>query len=156
MRARGPSISTSYITPLFVKMACKQNLDLRCVWISDPGTLGAGAKTRLESRIKKFMPPPGRKASPVYPKPNIAPFVLSEYDGRQNLDLRCVLISDPSTVGAGPKHVSNPRSVIKKLPPLVFLTKKLPRSLTPTTLYTQHKEAPYVINPSHCTHEEAP
>ena len=32
------------------------NLDLRCVLISDPGTLGAGAKTRLESRIKKLMP----------------------------------------------------------------------------------------------------
>ena len=37
-------------------MACKQNLDLRCVLISDPGTLGAGAKTRLESRMKKFTP----------------------------------------------------------------------------------------------------
>ena len=33
-----------------------QNLDLRCVLISDPGTLGAGAKTRLESRIKGFPP----------------------------------------------------------------------------------------------------
>ena len=33
-----------------------QNLDLRCVLISDPGTLGAWAKTRLESRIKKFTP----------------------------------------------------------------------------------------------------
>ena len=50
----GPSISNSKIAPLFVKMA--QNLDLRCVLISDPGTLGAGAKTRLESRIKKFTP----------------------------------------------------------------------------------------------------
>ena len=63
-------------------MACKQNQDLRCVLISDPSTLGAGAKTRLhtpkavayheqphycrfmighslgrmESRIKKFTP----------------------------------------------------------------------------------------------------
>ena len=37
-------------------MACEQNLDLRCVLISDPSTLGAGAKTRLESRIKKFTP----------------------------------------------------------------------------------------------------
>ena len=37
-------------------MACKQNLDLRCVLISDPSTLGAGAKTRLESRIKNFTP----------------------------------------------------------------------------------------------------
>ena len=70
------------MTLLFIKMACKQNLDLRCVLISDPGTLGAGAKTRLhtpkavtyheqphycrfmighsvgrmESRIKKFTP----------------------------------------------------------------------------------------------------
>ena len=42
--------------PFFFKMACKQNLDLRCVLISDPGTLGAGAKTRLESRIKNFTP----------------------------------------------------------------------------------------------------
>ena len=47
-------LSKSYIAPLFFKMA--QNLDLRCVLISDPGTLGAGAKTRLESRMKKFTP----------------------------------------------------------------------------------------------------
>ena len=40
--------------PYFFEMA--QNLDLRCVLVSDPGTLGAGAKTRLESRIKKFTP----------------------------------------------------------------------------------------------------
>ena len=36
--------------PLFFgKMACKRNLDLRCVLISipDPGTVGAGAKIRL-------------------------------------------------------------------------------------------------------------
>ena len=39
-----------FIPPLlFFKMACKQNLDLRCVLISDPGTLGAGAKTRLHT-----------------------------------------------------------------------------------------------------------
>ena len=37
-------------------MACKQNLDLRCVLISDPSTLGAGATSRLESRIKKCTP----------------------------------------------------------------------------------------------------
>ena len=36
------------------KMA--QNLDLRCVLRSDPGTLGAGAKPRLESSIKKCTP----------------------------------------------------------------------------------------------------
>ena len=74
--------SQSHITiaPPFFKPA--QNLDLRCSLISDPGTLGAGAKTRLhtpkavtyhgqphycrfmighslgrmESRIKKFTP----------------------------------------------------------------------------------------------------
>ena len=39
----------SYSTPLIVKMACKQKLDLRCVLISDPSTLGAGAKTRLHT-----------------------------------------------------------------------------------------------------------
>ena len=33
-----------------------RNLDLRCVLISDPSILGAGAKTRLESRIKRFTP----------------------------------------------------------------------------------------------------
>ena len=37
-------------------MACKQNQDSRCVLILDPGTVGAGAKTRLESRIKKCTP----------------------------------------------------------------------------------------------------
>ena len=40
----------------FFTMACKQNLDLRCVLISDPSTLDAGAQTRLKSRIKKFTP----------------------------------------------------------------------------------------------------
>ena len=38
------------IAPPLFKMACKQNLDLRCVLISDPNTLGAGAKTRLKSQ----------------------------------------------------------------------------------------------------------
>ena len=43
------------MAPLFVKMA--QNLDLRCALVPAPWvTLGAGAKTRLESRIKKFTP----------------------------------------------------------------------------------------------------
>ena len=37
--------------PVLLKWLAKQNLDLRCVLISDPGTLGAGAKTRPESRI---------------------------------------------------------------------------------------------------------
>ena len=39
--------------------------------------------------------------------PRIAPFFVKM---AQNLDLRCVLISDPGTLGAGlgPKHVSNP------------------------------------------------
>ena len=46
---------------------CKQNLALRCVLISDPGTLYAGDKTRLKSRIKKRTPhcvwrPPGYHA----------------------------------------------------------------------------------------------
>ena len=51
LSARQSQILTS--RPLFPKMA--QNLDLRCVLVS-LSTLGAGAKTRLESRIKKFTP----------------------------------------------------------------------------------------------------
>ena len=47
--AASQPISKSYIAPLFFKMACKQNLDLRCVLISDPSTLGAGAKTSLHT-----------------------------------------------------------------------------------------------------------
>ena len=35
-RGRGQSISNSNITPLFFKMDCKQNLDLRCVLVSAP------------------------------------------------------------------------------------------------------------------------
>ena len=47
--------TNSNITPpFFFKMV--DNLDLRCVLISGRSTLGAGAKTRLESRIKKFTP----------------------------------------------------------------------------------------------------
>ena len=37
----------SNFVPLVFEMA--QNLDLRCVLISDPSTLGAGAKTRLHT-----------------------------------------------------------------------------------------------------------
>ena len=80
---RGPGNLESFTSRLFFfKMACKQNLDLRCVLISDPSTLSARAKTRphtpkavtyheqphycrfmighslrrIESRIKKFAP----------------------------------------------------------------------------------------------------
>ena len=45
---------SNYIKLYKIKMA--QHLDSRCVLISDPSTLGAGAKTRLESSIKKFKP----------------------------------------------------------------------------------------------------
>ena len=45
----GPSISNSNIALRLVKMACKQNLGLRSVLISDPSTLGAGAQTRLRT-----------------------------------------------------------------------------------------------------------
>ena len=51
----GRPISHYYIAPI-LKMACKQNLDLGCVLISDPGTLGTGAKISLDSRTKKFTP----------------------------------------------------------------------------------------------------
>ena len=46
------TLLTFYDHAPFFKMA--QNLDLRCIMISDPSALGAGAKPRLESRIKKF------------------------------------------------------------------------------------------------------
>ena len=46
----GPSISINLHHALLFKMA--QNLDLRCGF--GPSALGAGAKTRFESRIKKF------------------------------------------------------------------------------------------------------
>ena len=42
------------LLPFFSKMA--QHLGLRCVLISAPGTVGAGAKPRRECRIKKFTP----------------------------------------------------------------------------------------------------
>ena len=49
-QVRGPQHSQNLTSrPFFVKMACKQNLDLRCVLISDPSTVGAGAKTRLHT-----------------------------------------------------------------------------------------------------------
>ena len=48
-KSRTGSSLTFYIAPLFFRMTCKQNLDSRCVLISDPGTLGAGAKTRLHT-----------------------------------------------------------------------------------------------------------
>ena len=50
----GQSIGKHTIAP-FCKMAPK-NLDLRCVLLSDPGTFGAGGKTRLESSVKKVNP----------------------------------------------------------------------------------------------------
>ena len=49
---RGRSISNSYITPLFGQNGAKSGFEM-CF---GPGTLGAGAKTRLESRIKEFTP----------------------------------------------------------------------------------------------------
>ena len=53
-RQHGPPITHFYIAPLFVKtMAQKQGL--RCVLISDPCTLGAGAKHVSNlARMKKF------------------------------------------------------------------------------------------------------
>ena len=52
--AGGASILTLTSRSLIFKMA--HNLDLRCVLISDPSTLGPGAKIRLESRIKQLTP----------------------------------------------------------------------------------------------------
>ena len=48
----GQCPSNSYTTPLFFKNGAKSGFEM-CF---GPSTLGAGAKTRLESRIKKFTP----------------------------------------------------------------------------------------------------
>ena len=66
----GQSISKIYTTPLFFKMA--QNLDLRCVLISDPGTLGAGAKTRLRTP----------KAVAYHEQPDYCRFMIGHSFGR--------------------------------------------------------------------------
>ena len=61
----GKSIPHSNTAPFPFKMACKQNLDLRCVLISDPSTLGAstlGASTlgasTLGAGAKKYLHTP--------------------------------------------------------------------------------------------------
>ena len=72
-----------------------QNLDLRCVLISDPSTLGAGAKTRLESRIKEIMPHcvcrptlATMKARPVNPKfLNRAPFFQNGLQAKSGFEM---------------------------------------------------------------------
>ena len=48
----GTTISNSYIAPLFFQNGAKSGFEM-CF---GPSTLGAWAKTRLESRIKKFTP----------------------------------------------------------------------------------------------------
>ena len=50
----GPSQILTY-RPFFSQWLASK-MWMRCVLISDPGTLGAAAKTRLESRIKKCTP----------------------------------------------------------------------------------------------------
>ena len=52
VEATGQSMSHSNITPLFFQNGAKSGFEI-CF---GPSTLGAGAKTRLESRIKKFTP----------------------------------------------------------------------------------------------------
>ena len=92
-----PSIPNFNMAPLFFKMA--QHLDLRCVlvpapWVG-PSTLGAGAKTRLESRIKKFTPHcvcrprPPDCAGQYTPQINHESLIRSPFSKwRQNLDPR--------------------------------------------------------------------
>ena len=66
----GPSILCSSTAPLFFKMA--QNLDLGCVLISDPNTLGAGAKTRLHTP----------KAVTYHEQPHYCRFMIGHSLGR--------------------------------------------------------------------------
>ena len=44
-----PLLKCYHRSSFFSKWLCKQNLDLRCVLISDPRTLGAVSKTRLHT-----------------------------------------------------------------------------------------------------------
>ena len=121
--------SQSQILAPRLKMA--QNLDLGCVLISDPGTLGAGAKTRLhtpksvtyheqphycrfmiglnlvrtESRIKKFTPHcvcrPAAAAARVAVNYYTLKIIMA-----QHLDSRCVWL--PALLVLAGKLVSNP------------------------------------------------
>ena len=98
--------SQSISAPLFFQNGAKSGFEM-CF---GPSTLGAGAKTRLESRIKRFTPhchivfagsnPSRRRLRPVkrivYCR---SPFFKPAPS--QTLDLRCASPSDPSTLGAG-------------------------------------------------------
>ena len=56
-RADGAApVQTGQSNTHYMKSKRRGNLDPRCVLISDPSTLGAGAKPRLESSINKFKP----------------------------------------------------------------------------------------------------
>ena len=86
-----------------------QNLGLRCVLISDPSTLGAGAKTRLESRIKEFTP------HCVYRQTHGNPSISNSYitpifqNGAKSGFEMCF---GPRTLGAGAKtRLHTPKAV---------------------------------------------
>ena len=59
---------------LVSKITCKQNLDLRCVLISDPSTLGAGAKTRFHTP----------KAVTYHEQPDYCRFMIGHSLGRMD------------------------------------------------------------------------
>ena len=70
-----------------------------------PSTSGAGAKTRLESRIKEFTP--HRVCRPGDHNLNNA--LSFFFKLAQNLNLGCVFLSDPSTNGAGGRNQNTSR-----------------------------------------------
>ena len=95
-----------------------------------PSTLGAGAKTRLESRIKKFTP--HCVCRTVHLKSNCPPLLLFQNGIKSDFAVyfaigpqhqttdACVLLSDPSTVwyrGSHPKHGLHPDSERMKFKP---------------------------------------
>ena len=117
-----------------------QNLDLRCVLLSDPSTFGAGGKTRLASRIKKFKSPfILQDARPANTRDQERPVtilthhnIITSYHHNEvytsfkmarqhNRDLRCV--AHPSLPRgcweSKPKYGSNPGSV--SLTPILFM-----------------------------------
>ena len=102
-----PSTSKSCITPPIFQNGEKSGFGM-CF---GPSTLGAGAKTRLESRMKKFTPHCIYTLARQPIKSCITPLFF-KMACKQNLDLRCVLISDPSTLGAGDKtRLHTPKAV---------------------------------------------
>ena len=105
---QGQPISHSRIAPRFVKMA--QNLDSRCVLISDPSTLGAGAKPRLHTP----------KAVTYHEQPHYCRFMIGhslEVDATMCLQAHATGQSRFPTSGEL-RSTAPPRSLCTHFPPI--------------------------------------